>query len=81
MTVTESAVKIQGPITPRAPPVFVSHPISPKGTYTQKKAEYLESDLHKQYLKNREQILKDLSENKAEKEAKIAQIDLEIAKI
>jgi|TARA_B110000305_G_C19449221_1_gene646759 hypothetical protein len=79
-TVTKSPVKMQSPLRQRASPAVVSHP-SPKKTYAQRKAEYLESAVHHKYLREREQILKDLSKNKAVKEAKLAQIDQEIARI
>jgi len=79
-TVTKSPVKMQSPIRQRASPAVVTHP-SPKKTYAQRKAEYLESAVHQKYLREREQILKDLSKNKAVKEAKLTQIDQEIARI
>lgn len=79
VTVTKSPVKMQSPVRQRQSPV-VQHP-SPRKTYAQRKAEYLESAVHQKYLREREQILKDLSKNKAVKEAKLAQIDQEIARI
>jgi len=81
MMVNESAVKVNSATRQRAPPVYFSPPHIPRGSLTQKRAEYLDSDVHKKYLKKREDILKDITENKAEKDAKIAQIDQEILKI